>query len=106
MTLREINSEDIAALTQDGRLTIVDCYAPWCGPCGALMPRLEAVSIEYADVNIVKINADNNQAFMKEHDVRSIPTLLFYKSGEVVHTMHGVPNEKRICDKIEELRRA
>ena len=67
MTLREINSEDIAALTQDGRLTIVGCYAPWCGPCGALMPRLEAVSIEYADVNIVKINADNNQAFMKEH---------------------------------------
>jgi thioredoxin-like negative regulator of GroEL len=54
----------------------------------------------------VKINADNNQEFMKEHEIRSIPTLLFYKSGEMVHTMHGVPNEKRICDKIEELRKS
>ena len=68
------------------------------------MPRLEAVSVEYADVNIVKINADNNQEFMKAHEIRSIPTLLFYKSGKVVHTMHGVPNEQRICKKIEELR--
>jgi thioredoxin 1 len=108
MALREINSEDIAGITQAATLTIVDCYATWCGPCSALKPRLEAVCEEYKDkgVDIVALDVDKNESFAKEHEIRSIPTLLFYKSGEVVHTMHGVPNEKRICDKIEQLQKA
>ena len=106
--MKEVNATEAAEISSADTLTIIDCYAPWCGPCGALKPRLEAVSKDYEDkgVEIVTLNVDENQDFAKEHDVRSIPTLLFYKSGKVVHEMHGVPSEKRICDKIEELRKS
>jgi thioredoxin len=104
--MREVSASEVRSLITNGSLMVVDCYAPWCGPCGALKPRLEAVSKDYEDkgVEIVTLNVDENQDFAKEHDVRSIPTLLFYKSGKVVHEMHGVPSEKRICDKLDELR--
>ena len=103
--MRDVNADDVSALVANSNLTIVDCWAPWCGPCRMLTPRLEALSKdeEFAGVNFLALNVDNNEAFAREHNIRSIPTLLFYKGGEVVHTMMGVPNEKVLAAKITEL---
>lgn len=104
--MREVNDNEVRSLVANESLTVVDCWAPWCGPCRMLTPRLEALSkdSEFLDVNFVALNVDDNQEFTQQHNIRSIPTLLFYKGGEVVHTMTGVPNEKVLAAKIMELK--
>lgn len=104
--MRDVSASDVKTLVASSNLTIVDCWAPWCGPCRMLTPRLEALSKdeEFASVSFLALNVDNNADFAQEHNIRSIPTLLFYKGGEVVHTMMGVPNEKTLAAKITELK--
>lgn len=102
--MRNVNADDVKTLAAASNLTIVDCWAPWCGPCRMLTPRLEGLSRdeEFAGVNFVALNVDDNAEFARERGIRSIPTLLFYKGGEIVHTMTGVPNEKVLAAKITE----
>lgn len=104
--MREVSASEVNDVVASAGLTIVDCWAPWCGPCRMLTPRLEALSKdeEFAGVNFLALNVDNNEAFARSHNIRSIPTLLFYKEGKVVHTMMGVPNEKVLAAKITELK--
>lgn len=102
--MKEVNASEAATLAATQSLTVIDCYAPWCGPCKVLTPRLEALSAdpEFSGVNFVALNVDENSNFAVKHGIKSIPTLLFYKSGEVLHTSSGVPNERVLRSKISE----
>jgi thioredoxin 1 len=74
---------------------LVDFWAVWCGPCRAISPHLEALAAELGDkVRIVKLNVDENQQTPMSYQIRSIPTLLLFKSGEVVDRMTGNPGSK------------
>jgi len=74
---------------QDG-LTVVDFWAPWCGPCRMLAPALERLAAQHADrARVVKLNTDENQRTMVRFGVRGLPTLLFFKDGEVVDRVLG-----------------
>lgn len=63
---------------------LVDFWAEWCGPCRALGPSLDALAEENAAVKVVKVNIDENPNAPSKYGVRSIPTLLLFKNGEVV----------------------
>lgn len=82
---------------------LVDFWAVWCGPCRAIAPHLEALADELGDaIRIVKLNIDENQQTPMSYQIRSIPTLLLFKGGEVVDQMIGNPGSKaKLADFIQ-----
>tara|TARA_B100000886_G_C20179062_1_gene389346 strand:- start:249 stop:572 length:324 start_codon:yes stop_codon:yes gene_type:complete len=70
---------------------IVDFWAEWCGPCKMLTPILEELSHEMKnEINVVKVNLDENQDLAMKYSIRSIPTLLLFKEGNLVDTKVGL----------------
>ena len=80
---------------------LVDLWAPWCAPCRMIAPAIEELADEYNGKAVVgKLNVDENPMVARKYGVTSIPTLLFFKGGEVVDQMIGVPagNAKKIIE--------
>lgn len=97
---------DTIIAEHDG-VTVVDFWAPWCGPCRMMTPILDEVAIEQEDhgVRVVKVNSDDAPETAKRFGIRSIPTLIFFRNGEPEFEMVGlVPKpvlEKEIADLLE-----
>jgi thioredoxin 1 len=83
------NEEHLNKIISENENVAVDFFAEWCGPCKMLLPVLDEVSTEVSDVVICKVNVDDNSAIAAENNVRGIPTVLFYKSGEKVGSKTG-----------------
>ena len=82
----------------------MDFWAPWCMPCRMQTPILESLNEKMSEqVKIVKVNTDENTAIAQKFNIRSIPTLMLFKSGEVVEQMVGVQNEEVLTSKINAL---
>lgn len=89
------------ALNSEG-LKVVDFWAEWCGPCKAIAPIIEDLSKDYeGKVTIGKLNVDNNPEVSFKYGIRSIPTILFIKNGEVVEKHVGAASRQVIASKIE-----
>lgn len=69
---------------------LVDCWAPWCGPCRMVAPIMDQLASEYAGrVKIAKLNTDDNPATASQYGIQSIPTLLLFKNGRQVNRLVG-----------------
>lgn len=89
------------ALAQ-GSVSVVDFWAEWCGPCRMIGPIIEELSSDYdGKVTVGKLNVDHNPEVAMKFGVRSIPTILFFKDGELVDKQIGVTSKKVLSDKIE-----
>ena len=76
---------------------IVDFWAEWCGPCKMLTPILEELSNEMKnEINVVKVNLDENQDLAMKYSIRSIPTLLLFKEGNLIDTKVGLVPKSEI----------
>ena len=85
-------------------IVLVDFWAPWCKPCLTAAPVLESIAEEYKEaLKVCKLNVDQERKIAMEYGIRSIPTLIFYKDGQVVDRVVGVrPNyEAELKKKIE-----
>ena len=88
-------------LLQDGKLVIVDFWATWCGPCRMLSPLLDEVEEEMADkITVVKVNVDDADEVAMKYRIMNIPTLLFFKGGQLVDKTVGAMPKNVLVDKI------
>lgn len=102
MEIKDFNF-DAEVLQAEGTV-LVDFYAPWCGPCRMLAPILEEFAEEYeGKLKIVKVNVDENSLTATNYKVMSIPTLIFFKEGELKETIVGFTDKEELRSKIEEI---
>ncbi len=85
------------------KLSVIDFWAEWCGPCRAIGPVIEELSKEYdGKVNIGKVNVDNNPQISMDYGITSIPAILFVKGGKVVDKLVGAQPKGNFVKKIEQ----
>ncbi len=81
---------------------LVDFWAPWCGPCQAMLPVIDEITKEYdGKAKVVKINVDENNEVSGKFNVMSIPTFILFKGGEAVDTFIGAKPKEDITAKID-----
>ena len=83
---------------------VVDVFATWCGPCKMIAPIIEEIAGDYEGrVKVGKLDADAEQKIAAEYQVRGLPTVLFFKNGEVADSQVGAANKAQYIEKIEAL---
>lgn len=98
--LTELKDSNYKEFTQDG-IVLVDIWAPWCGPCRQISPIVDQISIDFINkVKVGKLNADDSPDTITELGIRSIPTILLYKNGEIVDKSIGMTTKQKLVDLI------
>ena len=88
-------------LLEDQKLVIVDFWATWCGPCRMLSPLLDEIEEEMSDkITVVKVNVDDADEIAMRYRIMSIPTLLFFKNGQIVDKTVGAMPKRTLVEKI------
>jgi thioredoxin 1 len=102
VNVTDLNDSNYGEFTNDG-ISLVDVYAPWCGPCKTIGPIIDKLSSDYkdSDIKFGKLNADDNSEIVKTLGVRNIPTILIYKNGEIVERSVGMVSEGQLKELID-----
>ena len=91
--MENITGEQLESLKSSEEVLLVDYWAKWCGPCKTLIPRLEGLESQYPNVKFVKIDVDENTTHAQQIGIRSVPTVIVIKNGDVIHRSSGANSD-------------
>ncbi|TSA83195.1 thioredoxin [Helicobacter mehlei] len=99
----ELTHENFESVTNSGAV-VVDFWAPWCGPCKMLSPIIDELASEYeGKAKICKVNTDEQDELSAKYGIRSIPTVLYMKDGQVMNQTVGALSKQALKDNIDKL---
>jgi len=100
LEVNDMSFED--EVLKSDKLTVVDFWAPWCGPCRKLGPVLDEIANEFdGKIKVVKVNTDDNFKTAKEYQISGLPSLLIFKNGEAKEVLVGLMPKSSIVSNIE-----
>jgi len=101
MALEVTDASFASDIIESGKPALVDFWAVWCGPCRMVGPVVEELATEYQGKAVVgKVDVDTNQEIAAKYGIRNIPTILFFKDGEVVDKVVGVVPKEQLVEKL------
>ena len=102
--IKEITDANIQEVLAEGQPVVVDFWAPWCGPCKMMLPVVEELAAEYeGKITVGKLNVDENDETCSQYGIMNIPTILFFKGGELVHRQVGAIRKPDLQKLFEDL---
>ena len=100
----QITSENFESLKGGSQPLVVDFWATWCGPCRMVAPVIAKLAEKYdGQITVGKCDVEENEDLAAEFGIRNIPTILFFKNGEVVDKMVGAQSEAKLDEKFQSL---
>lgn len=100
----DVSDDELERLVKEEKRVVVDFWAPWCAPCRVISPIVEEMAGKYRDgYTFVKLNIDNNPDSPIKYSIMGVPTLLFFKEGELIDRIVGVVPQSRIEGTIAEM---
>ncbi len=98
----EITDSTFEEVLSTDKLVVIDFWAEWCGPCRMVAPIIEELATEYAEKAVIgKVDVDNNPDITAKFGIRNIPTILFFKNGEIVDKQVGAAQKSALVEKID-----
>lgn len=100
----DLTGEELESAKEDNSIVIVDFWADWCAPCKIVAPIMESLAEKYGDKAFFgKLNVDDEKETALDYQVSSIPTIIFFKDGEVADRVIGAVPEEQFEEKVKEL---
>ncbi|MBO8129679.1 MAG: thioredoxin [Peptococcaceae bacterium] len=103
--VKELNESNFEQeVIKSDKPVLVDFWAPWCGPCRSLAPIIEEIADDFqGQITVGKLNVDDNKSLTAQYGIKGIPTLLFFKNGEIVNKEVGFVAKEVLVEKINDL---
>ena len=101
--MKNTTGQEILSLQKQGKKVLVDLWAPWCGPCKSLIPRLENMDEKYENVEFVKVNVDEDRSYAQGLGIRSVPTVIIFDGEIEVGRLTGSQADTNYTDILDKL---
>ena len=101
--LKYVNKEEFNELLKQDKILVVDFFAVWCGPCQMLGPVLEDLAKEMDNIEVLKIDIDEEQELAIEMGIEVVPTVMIFKNGEKKNVLQGLRSKSELIEEINKV---